>query len=94
VIERNQKGTLQIKDSFDAEAVVATGGGLVGTLLGTIGGPYGVLLGLPRGALGGGSSERSSGRRRGPKSKTSRSLAVGSTVGRIFADAGHGGFVG
>jgi uncharacterized membrane protein len=58
VVERDQKGTLQIKDSFDAESGAATaGGGLVGTLLGAIGGPYGMLLGLTGGALAGGSFE-------------------------------------
>ena len=58
VVERDQSGTLQIKDSFDAESGVATtGGGLVGTLLGVIGGPYGALLGLTGGALAGGSYE-------------------------------------
>jgi uncharacterized membrane protein len=58
VVERDSKGTLQIKDSFDAESGVATtGGGLVGMLLGVIGGPYGMLLGLTGGALAGGSFE-------------------------------------
>jgi len=58
IVERDEKGTLQIKDSFDAESGVATtGGGLVGTLLGVIGGPYGALLGLTGGALAGGSYE-------------------------------------
>jgi len=58
VVERDQAGTLQIKDSFDAESGVATaGGGLVGMLLGVIGGPYGMLLGLTGGALAGGSFE-------------------------------------
>ena len=58
IVERDEKGTLQTKDSFDAESGVATtGGGLVGTLLGVIGGPYGALLGLTGGALAGGSYE-------------------------------------
>ena len=58
VVERDSNGTLQIKDSFDAESGVATtGGGLVGMLLGVIGGPYGMLLGLTGGALAGGSFE-------------------------------------
>ena len=58
LVERDEKGTLQTKDSFDAESGVATtGGGLVGTLLGVIGGPYGALLGLTGGALAGGSFE-------------------------------------
>jgi len=56
VVERNQAGTLQIKDSFDADSGVATtGGGLTGMLLGVIGGPVGMLLGLTGGALAGGS---------------------------------------
>ena len=56
VVERDQAGTLQIKDSFDAETGVATaGGGFVGMLLGVIGGPVGMLLGLTGGALAGGS---------------------------------------
>jgi uncharacterized membrane protein len=58
VVERDQSGTLQIKDSFEAETGVATaGGGLVGMLLGAIAGPYGMLLGLTGGALAGGSFE-------------------------------------
>jgi uncharacterized membrane protein len=58
VVERDQTGTLKIRDSFDNETGVATaGGGLVGTLLGAIGGPYGMLLGLTGGALAGGSFE-------------------------------------
>jgi uncharacterized membrane protein len=58
VVERDQDGTLQIKDSFDAETGAATaGGGLVGMLLGVIAGPYGMLLGLTGGALVGGSFE-------------------------------------
>ena len=58
VVERDQNGTLQIKDSFDAETGVATaGGGFVGMLLGVIGGPVGMLLGLTGGALAGGSFE-------------------------------------
>ena len=58
VVERNQAGTLQIKDSFDADTGMATaGGGLVGILLGVIGGPVGMLLGLTGGALAGGSFE-------------------------------------
>ena len=58
IVERDQGGKLQIKDSFDAETGVATvGGGFVGTLLGVIGGPYGALLGLTGGALAGGSFE-------------------------------------
>jgi uncharacterized membrane protein len=47
---------LQIKESFDADAGVATaGGGFMGMLLGVIGGPVGMLLGLTGGALAGGS---------------------------------------
>jgi uncharacterized membrane protein len=62
VVERDQAGTLQIKDSFDAETGVDTaGGGFVGMLLGAIGGPYGMLLGLTGGALAGGSFEMSRG---------------------------------
>jgi uncharacterized membrane protein len=58
VVERDQNGTLQIKDSFEAETGVATaGGGLVGMLLGAIAGPYGMLLGLTGGALAGGKFE-------------------------------------
>jgi uncharacterized membrane protein len=58
LVERDQNGTLQIKDSFDAETGVPTaGGGLVGMLLGAIAGPYGMLLGLTGGALAGGSFE-------------------------------------
>jgi uncharacterized membrane protein len=58
VVERDQAGTLQVKDSFDAETGVATGGGgLAGMVLGAIGGPYGMLLGLTGGALAGGSFE-------------------------------------
>jgi uncharacterized membrane protein len=58
VVERDQNGALQIKDSFEAETGVATaGGGLVGMLLGAIAGPYGMLLGLTGGALAGGSFE-------------------------------------
>jgi uncharacterized membrane protein len=58
VVERDQTGKLQIKDSFEAETGVATaGGGLVGMLLGAIAGPYGMLLGLTGGALAGGSFE-------------------------------------
>jgi uncharacterized membrane protein len=58
VVERDQSGTLQIKDSFDAESGVPTaGGGLVGLILGVIGGPYGMVLGLTGGALAGGSYE-------------------------------------
>jgi uncharacterized membrane protein len=58
VVERDQSGTLQIKDSFDAESGVATaGGGLVGMILGVIGGPVGMVLGLTGGALAGGSFE-------------------------------------
>jgi uncharacterized membrane protein len=60
VVERDPNGTLQIKDSFDAETGVPTaGGGLAGTLLGAIAGPYGMLLGLTGGALAGGSFELS-----------------------------------
>jgi uncharacterized membrane protein len=60
VVERDQNGTLQIKDSFDADTGVATaGGGFVGMLLGVIGGPYGMLLGLTGGALAGGSFDMS-----------------------------------
>jgi uncharacterized membrane protein len=56
IVERDQNGTLQTKDSFDAETGVRTaGGGLVGMLLGVIGGPYGMLLGAGGGALAGGS---------------------------------------
>jgi uncharacterized membrane protein len=58
VVERDQTGKLQIKDSFDADTGVATvGGGLVGMVLGAIAGPYGMLLGLTGGALAGGSFE-------------------------------------
>jgi uncharacterized membrane protein len=58
LVERDQNGTLQIKDSFEAETGVATaGGGLVGMLLGAIAGPYGMLLGLTGGALAGGKFE-------------------------------------
>ena len=58
VVERDQTGTLQIKDSLDADTGVATaGGGFVGMLLGVIGGPVGMLLGLTGGALVGGSFE-------------------------------------
>jgi uncharacterized membrane protein len=58
VVERDQAGKLQIKDSFDAETGgPTTGGGLVGMLLGAIAGPYGTLLGLTGGALAGGSYE-------------------------------------
>jgi uncharacterized membrane protein len=58
VVERDQNGTLQVKDSFDAETGVATaGGGFVGMLLGVIAGPVGMLLGLTGGALAGGSFE-------------------------------------
>jgi uncharacterized membrane protein len=58
VVERDQAGKLQVKDSFDAETGAATGGGgLAGMVLGAIGGPYGMLLGLTGGALAGGSFE-------------------------------------
>jgi uncharacterized membrane protein len=58
VVERDQNGTLQIKDSFDTETGVATaGGGFVGMLLGVIAGPLGMVLGLTGGALAGGSFE-------------------------------------
>jgi uncharacterized membrane protein len=58
LVERDQNGKLQIKDSFDAETGVPTaGGGLVGMILGLIAGPYGMLLGLTGGALAGGSYE-------------------------------------
>jgi uncharacterized membrane protein len=58
VVERDQAGKLQIKDSFDAETGgPTTGGGLVGMLLGAIAGPYGMLLGLTGGAMAGGSYE-------------------------------------
>jgi uncharacterized membrane protein len=58
VVERDQGGKLQVKDSFDDETGAATaGGGLVGMLLGVIAGPYGMLLGLTGGALAGGSFE-------------------------------------
>ncbi len=56
VVERDQSGTLQVKDSFDAETGAATaGGGFMGLLLGVIGGPVGMLLGFTGGALTGGS---------------------------------------
>jgi len=56
VVERNDAGTLDIKDSFDDESGVATvGGGFMGMLLGVIGGPVGMVLGLTGGALAGGS---------------------------------------
>jgi uncharacterized membrane protein len=58
VVERDQTGKLQVKDSFDAETGVDTaGGGFMGLLLGVIGGPVGMLLGLTGGALAGGSFE-------------------------------------
>ncbi len=58
VVEREQNGTLQIKDSFDGDTGIATaGGGFVGMLLGVIGGPVGMLLGFTGGALAGGSFE-------------------------------------
>jgi uncharacterized membrane protein len=58
VVERDQKGALQIKDSFDSDTGVATaGGGFLGMLLGVIGGPVGMVLGLTGGALAGGSFE-------------------------------------
>jgi uncharacterized membrane protein len=58
LVERDQNGKLQIKDSFDDETGVPTaGGGLVGMLLGVIAGPYGMLLGLTGGALAGGKYE-------------------------------------
>jgi uncharacterized membrane protein len=58
VVERDETGALQIKDSFDAENGVPTaGGGFVGMLLGVIGGPVGMLLGFTGGALAGGSFE-------------------------------------
>src|SRR5271157_2100790 len=58
VVERDQTGTLQIKDSLDADTGVATaGGGFVGMLLGVVGGRVGMLLGLTGGALFGGSFE-------------------------------------
>ena len=58
IVERDQSGTLLIKDSFDNETGVATaGGGLVGMLVGVLAGPYGMLLGLAGGALAGGSFE-------------------------------------
>jgi uncharacterized membrane protein len=58
LVERDQNGTMQIKDSFEADTGVATaGGGLVGMLLGAIAGPYGMLLGFTGGALAGGSFE-------------------------------------
>ncbi len=58
VVERDQGGTLQIKDNFDTETGVPTvGGGFVGLLLGVIGGPVGMVLGFTGGALAGGSFE-------------------------------------
>jgi uncharacterized membrane protein len=58
VVERDQNGTLQIKDSLDGDTGIATaGGGFVGMLLGVIGGPVGMLLGFTGGALAGGSFE-------------------------------------
>jgi uncharacterized membrane protein len=58
VVERDQSGTLKVKDSFDADSGVATaGGGFMGMFLGVIGGPVGMLLGLTGGALAGGSFE-------------------------------------
>jgi uncharacterized membrane protein len=58
VVERDQTGNLQIKDSFDSDTGVPTaGGGFVGMLLGVIGGPVGMLLGFSGGALAGGSFE-------------------------------------
>jgi uncharacterized membrane protein len=60
VVERDQAGALQVKDSFDAETGTATaGGGFMGMLLGVIGGPVGMVLGLTGGALAGGSFELS-----------------------------------
>jgi uncharacterized membrane protein len=56
IVERDQAGTLNVKDSFDTDTGVATaGGGFMGMLLGVIGGPVGMLLGLTGGALAGGS---------------------------------------
>src|SRR5262245_54528417 len=56
VVERDDAGTLNIKDGFDNESGVATvGGGFMGMLLGVIGGPVGMVLGLTGGALAGGS---------------------------------------
>jgi uncharacterized membrane protein len=58
LVERDQSGKMQIKDSFDTETGVQTvGGGFVGLLLGAIAGPYGMLLGLAGGAVAGGSYE-------------------------------------
>jgi uncharacterized membrane protein len=58
LVERDQSGKMQIKDSFDTETGVPTvGGGFVGLLLGAIAGPYGMLLGLGGGAVAGGSYE-------------------------------------
>ncbi len=49
VVERDQSGTLQIKDSFDGDTGTATaGGGFVGMLLGVIGGSRGHAFGLHR----------------------------------------------
>ena len=56
VVERDDAGKLDIKDSFDNETGVPTvGGGFMGMLLGVIGGPVGMILGLTGGALAGGS---------------------------------------
>jgi uncharacterized membrane protein len=58
VVERDESGKLEVKDSFDSDTGVATvGGGFMGMLLGVIGGPVGMVLGLSGGALTGGSFE-------------------------------------
>jgi uncharacterized membrane protein len=58
VVERDQSGKLQVKDSFDSETGEDTvSGGLLGLLLGVVGGGVGMVLGLTGGALAGGSFE-------------------------------------
>ncbi|HUJ63924.1 MAG TPA: DUF1269 domain-containing protein [Acidimicrobiales bacterium] len=58
LVERDETGKLQIKDSFDVDIGLATaGGGFVGMLVGVLGGPVGMLLGLASGALVGGAYE-------------------------------------
>src|SRR5262245_5151224 len=55
VVERDDAGKLDIKDSFDNEGGWPTAeGGLIGMLLGVIGGPVGMVVGFPGGAVDGG----------------------------------------
>lgn len=58
VVERDETGRLQIKESVDTETGTGmAGGGLIGMLvgvIGVIGGPLGMLLGAGSGALVGG----------------------------------------